>query len=136
MPSENSPVEVLLGAGLRPTRQRVLFAKILFDGIPKHVTAEQIMNAARKRRGKVSLATVYNTLNQFTKAGLLREVSVHQSCSYFDTTLEPHYHFFDEVSGHLWDIPDGDLHISSLPRPPSGRRIAQVNVTVVLVEGN
>ncbi len=127
-------VGLLLDAGLRPTRQRLFLAKILFDGIPKHVTAEQVMAAARKRRGQVSLATVYNTLNQFTKVGLLREVSVNQACTYFDTTLTPHHHFFDEISGHLWDIPDGDLRISSLPKPPSGRRIARVDVTVRLTK--
>jgi len=121
-------------AGLRPTRQRILLAKILFDGLPKHVTAEQVMNAVRKRKGRVSLATVYNTLNQFTQAGLLRSVSVDQSCTYFDTTLEPHYHFFDEVSNRLWDIPEGSFKISQLPETPSGRCIARVDVTVRLTK--
>jgi len=121
----------LQNAGLRPTRQRLLLAKILFDGLPKHVTAEQVMTAVRKRKGHVSLATVYNTLNQFTQAGLMRCVSVDQSCAYFDTTLEPHHHFFDEVSGRLWDIPEGDLKIS-VPDAPHGRGIARVDVTVRL----
>lgn len=124
--------ERLVRAGLRPTRQRLFLARILFEGPPKHVTAEQIMRTVRQKRASVSLATIYNTLNQFTKAGLLREVSVDQSRTYFDTTLTPHHHFFDEVTGRLWDIPGGELMLGSLPEPPPGRRIAGVDVTVRL----
>ncbi len=133
------PLEKLLGAGLRPTRQRLLLAKILWDGLPKHVTAEEVRLAVRKRRGKVSLATVYNALNQFTKAGLLRAVSASGAITHFDTTLTPHHHFFDEVSGRLWDIPDGDFRIAALPAPPAGRRIERVDVVVRLgksIKGN
>lgn len=131
-PEKGSLPDKLVAAGLRPTRQRLLLAKILFEGAPKHVTAEQIMKIVRQRRGSVSLATIYNTLHQFTQAGLLREVSVEKSSTYFDTTLDPHHHFFDEVSGRLWDIPAGELHIAALPEPPAGRRIARVDVTVRL----
>lgn len=131
--SEKDPLaERLLHVGLRPTRQRLLLARILFDGLPKHVTAEQVMNAARKRKGRVSLATVYNSLNQFREAGLLRGVSVDGASSYFDTNLTAHHHFFDRISGDLWDIPESGLRIASLPEPPAGRRIAQVDVTVRL----
>lgn len=124
--------EKLLKAGLRPTRQRLLLAQILFDGTPKHVTAEQVMAIVRKRRGQVSLATVYNTLNQFTKAGLLREVSVDSTKAYFDTVLCEHHHFFDGETGQLFDIPEEGLRIESLPRPPSGKSISRIDVTIHL----
>lgn len=131
-PDKGPLPDMLQQAGLRPTRQRLLLARILFDGLHKHVTAEQVMMAARKRKGQVSLATVYNNLNQFTSAGLLREVSVNQACTYFDTNLEAHHHFFDEVTGRLWDIPDGEFRVMSLPKPPTGRSVTRVDVTVRL----
>jgi len=128
--------DMLQQAGLRPTRQRLLLARILFDGIHKHVTAEQVMAAARRRKGQVSLATVYNNLNQFTQAGLLREVSVNQACSYFDTNCAPHHHFFDEVTGHLWDIPEEDFRTVSLPKAPVGRCITGIDITIRLGEAS
>ncbi len=128
--------EKLQAAGLRPTRQRLCLAFLLFDGLPKHVTAEQMMLLVRKKRGKVSLATVYNTLNQFTEAGLLREIMADPNRTYFDTTLTPHHHFFDEVTGRLWDIEEGDFRIENLPKPPEGRRIARVDLTIHLKKGS
>ena len=129
-----SPEALLARVGLRPTRQRLLLARILFDGLPKHITAEQLRRAVVKRRGRVSLATIYNTLNQFTKAGLLRAISVDQGCTYFDTTLQPHHHFFDEISGRLWDIPDGTFQIRTLPKVPEDRQISHIEITVHLGE--
>src|SRR5882672_4682070 len=106
---------LLQKAGLRSTKQRQMLAALLFDGAYKHVTAEQVHAAARKRRMQVSLATVYNTLNQFTDAGLLREVVVDSARVYFDTNTESHHHFFDEQSGCLTDVPGRDVRIARLP---------------------
>lgn len=123
---------LLIGQGIRPTRQRLVLASILFEGGHKHVTAEQIVSALRKRKAKVSLATVYNNLHQFTKAGLLREIAVDHTCSYFDTNTTIHGHYFDEVSGSIYDIPNEALHMINLPDPPEGRKIKRVDITIRL----
>ena len=85
---------LLQAAGLRPTRQRMALAAVLFDGCHKHMTAEQVYAAARKK-APLSLATVYNALHQFTAVGLLREVLVDSNQVYFDTNISSHHHFFD-----------------------------------------
>jgi Fur family iron response transcriptional regulator len=123
---------LLIQQGVRPTRQRLALASVLFDGNHKHVTAEQVVLALKKKRAKVSLATVYNNLHQFTKVGLLREIAVDNSCSYFDTNTTIHGHYFDEVTGHLFDIPDEALHMINLPVPPEGRKIKRVDITIRL----
>src|SRR5438094_9801147 len=113
-------VERLRRAGLRPTRQRVALARLLFNGGDRHVTAEQLHGEALGATIRVSLATVYNTLHQFTAAGLLREVVVEPGRSYFDTNTDDHHHFFCEPSGVLQDIPGQGAVISGLPLPPAG----------------
>ncbi len=95
----------LRAAGLRPTRQRLALARLLFDGADRHVTAEQLHSEARANNVPVSLATIYNTLNQFTEAGILREVVVDALSSYFDTNVSHHHHFFCEEDRNLVDIP-------------------------------
>jgi Fur family iron response transcriptional regulator len=122
--------DMLKEAGLRLTRQRQLLASLLFDGHDKHVTAEQLHAAARKRRMQVSLATIYNTLHQFTDAGLLRKVVVGQDGVYFDTNVAMHHHFFDEETGHLTDVPASEVNIAALPPPPAGRKVCRVEVTI------
>lgn len=130
---DKDPIPLLLvGRGLRPTRQRLALASYLFDGFHKHVTAEQVMEMLKKRRARISLATVYNTLHQFTGAGLLREISINQRCSYFDTNIDAHHHYFDEVTGRLMDIPADDIKVSSVPVPPTGRKVKRIDVTVHL----
>jgi Fur family iron response transcriptional regulator len=123
---------VLQAAGIRPTRQRRALATLLFDGQHKHMTAENVFAAARKDRTNVSLATVYNTLHQFTKAGLLREVVIDSNRVYFDTNVGPHHHFFDETTGRLHDIPADTVHIAQLPRIPRGRKLDRVDVIIRL----
>jgi Fur family iron response transcriptional regulator len=123
-------VQKLRAAGLRPTRQRMSLAKLLFEMGDRHVTAEQLHQEAGQGRIRVSLATVYNTLHQFTSAGLLREVVVQPGRSYFDTNTSDHHHFFIEASGHLQDIPGDSVVLSKLPEPPSGTRISRVEVIV------
>jgi Fur family transcriptional regulator, iron response regulator len=123
-------VQKLRAAGLRPTRQRLSLAKLLFEAGDRHVTAEQLHHEASAGRVRVSLATVYNTLHQFTTAGLLREVVVQPGRSYFDTNTSDHHHFFIESNGHLQDIPGDSVTLTKLPEPPAGTRIARVEVIV------
>ena len=125
---------VLRMAGLRPTRQRVALSEILFGGEHRHVSAEQLLAEANLSKVNVSLATVYNTLNQFTAAGLLREVVVEAGKSYFDTNTSDHHHFFVESTGRLEDIPADRLMVQNLPAAPAGTRVARVDVIVRLIQ--
>ena len=125
-------LDQLRASGLRPTRQRLALAKLLFDGDDRHTTAEMLHADAVGGNIKVSLATVYNTLHQFTSAGLLREIVVDASRSYFDTNTSAHHHFFFENSGRLEDIPDTDLVVDRLPEAPAGTNIKSVDVVVRL----
>lgn len=119
-------------AGLRPTRQRLALARLLFDGPDRHVTAEQLHGEATVGNMRVSLATVYNTLHQFTAAGLLREVVVEAGRSYFDTNTSEHHHFFHESSGQLMDIPGDSMVVANMPSPPTGAAVARVDVIIRL----
>jgi Fur family iron response transcriptional regulator len=119
-------------AGLRPTRQRVALAELLFSAGDRHVTAEELHEEAVRARVPVSLATVYNTLNQFMAARLLREVAIDGSKTYFDTNTSNHYHFYMEDEGRLVDIPDASLQVLGLPDPPEGREVSRVDVIVRL----
>jgi len=125
-------VERLRKAGLRPTRQRVALATLLFGEGHRHVTAEELHAEAHGSRLPVSLATVYNTLNQFTEAGLLREVAIEGHRSYFDTNTSNHFHFYLEDERMLFDIPGDDLQVSGLPELPEGTRIRRIDVIVRL----
>ena len=124
----------LKACGLRPTRQRLALAKMLMDMHPRHLTAEELFQEARRAGIPVSLATVYNTLHQFTEAGLLREVAVEGAKTYFDTNTSNHYHFFCEHSGRLLDISNGSIRIEGLPEAPEGMTISRVDVLVRLVD--
>ena len=121
--------ERLRAAGLRPTRQRRLLADLLFQHGHRHVTAELLHQEARDAGYPVSLATVYNALHQLTDAGLLQQVIVEPSHSYFDTNIDPHQHFYEEDAGRLTDI-SADISVSGLPQPPKGTKIQRVDVVV------
>lgn len=118
----------LKAVGLRPTRQRLALAKLLFDGQDRHVTAEALHAEAQAAKVRVSLATVYNTLHQFTSVGLLREVVVDPGRSYFDTNSTDHHHFFFEDSGTLQDIPGESVSLRGVPPPPAGTSISRIDV--------
>jgi len=120
----------LKGAGLRPTRQRIALAKLLFEGENRHVTAEDLYGEARAAGVSVSLATIYNSLHQFTDAGLMREVVVEAGRSYFDTNTGDHHHFFHEDTGSLEDIPGDQINVSELPAAPAGKSVQRVDVIV------
>lgn len=124
------PMSRLREVGLRPTRQRLALARILLDGCDRHVTAESLHDEALAQGVSLSLATVYNTLHQFTDCGLLRQVVVASDRSYFDTNTSSHHHFFDEDRCVLTDIPGTQVLVSDLPPAPPGSRISQVDVVV------
>lgn len=125
--------EWLCGADLRPTRQRVLLASLLVgDGKNRHVTAESLYAAASDAKASVSLATVYNTLRAFCEAGLMREITVDGSRSYFDTNIDDHPHFYWEDTNSLSDAPTDQLEIARLPDAPEGTEIAKVDVVIRL----
>ncbi len=120
-------------AGLRPTRQRVTLAELLVgDGNHRHVTAESLFDSVKAEGASVSLATVYNTLRAFCEAGLLQEVTVDGSKSYFDTNTHDHPHFFWEDDARLTDAPADQLEITRLPAAPAGAEIASVDVVIRL----
>jgi Fur family iron response transcriptional regulator len=131
----SNALERLRSVGLRPTRQRLALARLLFDRGNRHVTAEQLHGEAGDAGVRVSLATVYNTLHQFTAAGLLNEVVVEPGRSYFDTNVDEHHHFFFEDSGRLQDIPGNTVLVSKMPEAPSGTAIRRVDVIIRLGAG-
>ena len=126
--------ERLKHAGLRPTKQRVALGALLFGAGDRHVTAEMLHDEALRDAIPVSLATVYNTLHQFTEAGLLREVAIEGAKTYFDTNTSDHYHFYFEHNGALLDVENDTVSVVSLPSPPQGMEITRVDVLIRLVK--
>ena len=127
-------ISVIKKAGLRPTRQRIALAKLLFKAEDRHVTAEELHVEAREAGVSVSLATVYNALHQFTQAGLMREVVVEAGQSYFDTNTDEHHHFYHLGTGILTDIPVDRIRLSKSPELPSGTMLNRIDVTVRIVD--
>lgn len=134
MSDPHSIVSDWLGqGGLRPTRQRMALADLLVgDGKARHVTAESLFEAARTRGEQVSLATVYNTLRAFCDAGLINEITVDGTRSYFDTRMDDHPHFYWEDNHELTDAPSDELEIARLPEVPEGAEISKVDVVIRL----
>ncbi len=126
----------LRAAGMRPTRQRIALARALFAKGDRHITAEQLHAEAQDQHVGISLATVYNTLHQFTRAGLLRELAIGSGRSYFDTNLSHHHHFFYEGSGQLVDVAGDLVKVSTVPAPPKGTRVAGIDVVIRITERN
>ena len=131
--SHERVLSVLRSARLRPTRQRLLLAELLFSGADRHVSAEVLHAEALGQGEQVSLATVYNTLHQFRAAGLVRELAIDAARAYFDTNTSNHNHFFIESEGKLVDIPGSAIRVDGLPTPPAGMRISHIDVVVRLV---
>jgi Fur family transcriptional regulator, iron response regulator len=125
-------VEILKRAGLRPTRQRLALGRLLFGGHDRHVSAETLHEEAQTAGSRVSLATVYNTLHQFTEAGLLRELAVDGAKAYFDTNTSNHSHFYIAEEGRLEDIDGGTIRVEGIPAPPEGLEITHIDVVVRL----
>lgn len=121
---------ILREAKLRPTRQRIDLAKLLFSKGDRHICAEALFEEACNAGVNVSLATIYNTLHQFTDNGLLRAITVDSSKTYFDTNTGDHHHFYLEDTDELIDMPDGYVQVDNLPNPPEGLEISGVDVVV------
>ena len=121
-------------AGLRPTKQRKALATLLFSEGDRHVCAETLFEEAVNSDIHVSLATIYNTLNQFTEAGLLREIAVQGAKTYFDTNTSNHNHFFLENEKTLMDMDDGALEVRGVPEAPMGKKISRIDVIVRLAD--
>jgi len=130
MRDNGKAIQRLREVGLRPTRQRVELASVLFKGEDRHVTAESLYDEASGLGLRISLATVYNTLHQFTHAGLLRQVIVDAARGYFDTNTGDHQHFFLEDEGALIDIPGDQITVAGVPAPPAGLVVDRVDVVV------
>jgi Fur family iron response transcriptional regulator len=123
---------MLRQVGLRPTRQRMALGWILFGKGDRHLTAEMLYEEATRAKVPVSLATIYNTLHQFTDVGLLRQVAVDGSKAYFDTNVSSHHHFFVEGEDELLDIPGAEVIVGKTPKAPPGYEVARVDVVVRL----
>jgi len=121
---------MLRQANLRPTRQRLTLGRLLFESGDRHITAEQLHAEVTALGEHVSLATVYNTLHQFKRAGLVRELAIEGSKAYFDTNTSNHNHFLLETTGDLMDIPGDAIRVEGLPEPPDGMKITHVDVVV------
>jgi Fur family transcriptional regulator, iron response regulator len=119
-------------AGLRPTQQRLALGELLFSKGDRHICAEDLHAEARSARVAVSLATIYNTLNQFKTAGLLREIAIEGERSYFDTNTSDHFHFFDDDKGELMDIAVEGVTVSGIPATPAGKIIDRIDVIIRL----
>ena len=132
MTSETEVTLRLRRAGLRPTRQRIALAELLFAKGDRHLTAEELHEEASGAGVSCSLATVYNTLHQFTEAGMLRVLSLETARTYFDTNVSDHYHFVVEGSTEVYDVPRGNIQVRDLPPPPPGMEIAHVDVVIRL----
>src|SRR5258708_39399758 len=122
----------LRAAGLRPTRQRIALARLLFEPGHRHMTAESLHAEVRAADMGISLATVYNALNQFRDAGLLREVVVVAGKSYFDTNTGHHHHFYVEPDGELVYFPSEELTVASLPNPPRATKLSRIDTNARL----
>lgn len=129
--TSEAAMELLRAAGLRPTRQRAALAQLL-GSEHRHLSAESLHLEARNAGVPVSLATVYNTLHQFTEAGLLREVVIGPGRSYFDTNAGEHQHFYCEETRELFDIEGDVIAVSGVPAPPAGMKVDGVDVVVRL----
>ena len=122
--------QMLKEVGVQPTRIRLALAEYLFDGAHKHVTAQEALAALRSKRHLPSLASLYNTLNEFCRAGLVRKVTLDGGAAWFDTRTEPHYHLYHEDEGRLEDISAEALKITGRPRLPLGSSVRAIDIVI------
>ena len=124
----------LAAAGVRPTRQRLDLARAIFGAGNRHFTAEMIYHETRSIQFAPTLGTIYNTLNEFSRSGLLREIAIYDAKLWYDTKTGPHYHFYREDTEELSDIPEEFLPKFDIPAP-DGMRVAAIDVIVRLKKG-
>lgn len=130
--TETSIHSRLQSAGLRATPKRIAIGGLLFDGVDRHVTADDVAVLARRAGVRVSLATVYNTLNQFVAAGLMKRITLDSDRTYFDTNTSDHHHLFFEHEGRLHDVPGHSVRVEGLPPAPAGSKVRSIEVIVRL----
>ena len=132
MNQKNEIINKLRSSGLRPTRQRILIAKNLFDrNRTFHFTVESLDKKINKKGNeKVSLATIYNTVEAFNDAGYLKEILTSKNKRYYDTNIKSHHHFYDEGSRELTDINYNQVKLSKVPTPPKGKKIKNLEVVI------
>lgn len=123
-------LKMLKASPLKLTSQRVNLVKVLFKNGNKHFSAEEVHNLVNKEGLKISLATIYNCLNQFTANGILKMVKTSCDKVYFDTNLTTHHHFFCKTTGKLTDIDAKKVKISKLPKIPDGKKLNSIEVVV------
>jgi Fur family transcriptional regulator, iron response regulator len=135
---QNPYIERLRLSGLRPTKQRLTICKVLFDRKDTfHFTIDNLKKKIeRSNKGKISLATIYNTIHAFKKNGYLKEISLQGNITFFDTNSKSHHHFYDDNTGNLMDIKNEDISLSKLPFPPKGKIIKEVEVTIKVENNN
>ena len=124
--------EKLRSSNLRPTKQRLKICQFLFDREKTfHFTVEALNKKINKNgASKVSLATIYNTVEAFTSAGYLKEILTNKNKSYYDTNIKSHHHFYDEISKELTDIHYSQIKLSKVPVPPKGKKIKNLEVVI------
>ncbi|HNS87771.1 MAG TPA: transcriptional repressor [Parvularculaceae bacterium] len=122
--------EKLQAAGVQPTHIHLALADYLFDGVDKHVTVQEALDALRARRMQPSLASLYNTFNEFCRAGLIRKVTLDGGAACFDTNMAPHYHLYHEDEGRLEDIDIESLKIAGRPQLPHGASVRAIDIVI------
>ena len=129
---EANYIEKLRNSGLRPTKQRIKVCEILFNRSKTfHFSVSELTRILQNQYNqKISLATVYNTVHAFQKKGYLKEISIGNDMSYFDTNTSSHHHFYDEQTKELIDINSQEVEIKKTPTPPSGKKIEDIEVTI------
>ena len=123
----------LRSSNLRPTKQRLEISQYLFDREKTfHFTVEDLGKVfnSKNSRNKISLATLYNTVHAFKKAGHLREVFINRDRSYFDTNVSSHHHFFDEQKNEVIDIDSNLVKVNRIPKPPLGKSVKNIEVII------
>ena len=132
MNQKNEIINKLRSSGLRPTKQRILIAKNLFDrNRTFHFTVETLNKKVNKNGNeKISWATIYNTVEAFTNAGYLKEILTSKNKSYYDTNIKSHHHFYDEGTKELTDINYNQVKLSKVPTPPKGKKIKNLEVVI------
>ena len=123
-------IDMLRKSTLKVTNQRITLIKLIFSSGNAHYTAEEVFIKAKKQKIKISLATVYNTLNSFRDNGILNVVKTKSDKIYYDTNLKDHHHFYCEESGELIDIKSSNVQISKIPKIPKGKRLSSISVTI------
>jgi len=128
----------LRSSGLRPTRQRLLLSKILFDRSDTiHFTVENLKKIIKDNsKAKISVATLYNTIHAFEKNGYLKKLSLKDNKTFYDTNVSNHHHFYDNDTNSLVDIKNDDIQLNKIPKIPNGKKVREIEIIVSLESGN